>query len=112
MLRQVVGLGKIADTSHAPVAGQSTAAAVQPVYLEFVIKLPSEAGQAHGNAFPSGNAPSWLVWFWIHRSIGSAYRLRAKRENGCGRNNTGTLQAFFPNQTPSLIMYGLETHDE
>ena len=103
---------KIADTSHAPVTGQSAAAAVQPVGLEFVVKPPSEAGQARGNALASGNAPSRLVCFWIRHSIGSAYRLRAKRENGCGRNNTGTLQAFFPNQTPSRIMYGLETHDE
>jgi len=33
----------------------------QPVGLEFEIKLPLEAGQARGNAIPSGDFPDWLV---------------------------------------------------
>ena len=82
------------------------------VGLEFVVKLPSEAGQAHGNAFPSGNAPSWLVWFSIHHSPVPAYRLRAKRENGCGCSNPGTLQAFSANQPSSRTTSCQETLDE
>ena len=31
------------------------------VGLEFAIKPPLEAGQARGNAIPSGNFPDWLV---------------------------------------------------
>ena len=36
-----------------------------PVDLEFIVKPPSVAGRARGNAIPGGSSPGWLVWLLI-----------------------------------------------
>jgi hypothetical protein len=82
------------------------------VDLEFAIKLPQEAGRAHGNVFSNHNEPSLLLWFWIDRWLVPAYFPQEKQENGCGCNDPRMLQAFVVNQLRSRIASDKKTHDE
>jgi len=71
------------------------------VGLEFLGKLPWAVGRARGHELAIGNTSGRSAWLWIHHSLVPAYRLRAKRENGCGYNNPGTRQACSANQLHS-----------
>ena len=62
--------------------------------LEFLVKPSSEAGRARGNGLANGSIARQRFGFLVHRRLVPAYRLRAKRENGCGCNKPGTLRAF------------------